>query len=586
MPTIPQYLTREQLPATSGLRGGVSQVPVIQQPGTQDTGPSALERSLGALPEALQQSGQLQERTEELQAHRQKAFDTIKGTSTSQDYRLEIAPAYEEWKKGDWETLPQRVRTEGERLMQDRGRDLSPYARMIFEERAKETLNIFQDRALAETTRRSGEVGNFTFARELQQAQEALAGAHTDYERLVAQGQMEEVGKRWVDSGLADGGKVASALKQTMDAVAVERVKTAIQADPEAMRDQLRAQTRGESTRADLPTAPPMHLGELAAEAWQVQQQRIGQAEHQERRADYQQAKQQEQAANEVRARLTSIRGTPDDVGAYDTLLAEVNKKAQGAHPTLSGEAQREFTTHLRSLRLAAMTPKQVDDVATEHKLGLMLDAADNDTDYASVRGMVIQQAGLLTPETRNRLLNTIYERKASGHVSRLNGYKQGMRAIIGGDIAESGMVTMMRGPLQEAEQFRLRNATTAYVLRMEELGRESRAQADAQGLQIGLELRTLHMDLPAREAKYNALPQFLQRMNPDETKGIKEEEEVVAVIAKLPQTPKALRQQYYEQWKAWRYSPITVENLAPKTPTPTISGGATPTPKRQLVQP
>jgi hypothetical protein len=586
VPTIPSFYTREALPATSGSRGGVSQVPVVQQPGTQDTGPSAMEKSLGVLPEALQQTGQLVARTEELGAHRQKAYDTIKGTSASQDYRLDMAPAYNEWRKGDWESLPDRVRTEGERLMKERGRDLTPYARAIYEQHAKETLNIFQDRALAERSKRADEAANFTFAREMQQAQEAIAGAHNDYERQVAKGQRDEVAKRWVDSGLADGVKVATILKNTDDAIDLEHNKMAIQANPEAMRDQYQAQLEGKATRADLPLAPPMHLAELAAEARQTHQQRLGHEEHVERRADYQHAKQQEQAANEIRGRLTSIRGTQEDLPAYDALLAEVNQKAQGAHPTISGEAQREFTTHIRSLRTAAANPRQVDDAKVEMKLGLMLDAADNEADYASVRSMVIQQAGMLTPETRNRLLNTIYERKASGHYSHLNGYKEGLRAIMGGDIAEGTMMAMFRGTMKEGDQLRMRNALTIYQTRMAELSGQSREQANADGLQIGLEIRRAYIDLPAREEKYKALPLPLQRTNPDETQGIADEQEALAIIAKLPQATKAMRQDIYDQWKAWRYSPVATESFAPKTPPPKISGGAPAPPKRQLVQP
>jgi hypothetical protein len=572
VPQIPQYLAREQLPTSSGVRGGVVNVPVVGQPGADTAGGAVLEKALGALPEAIESAGALQVKTEELQQHRQKAFDTINAKTQHQEWRLEMQPTYETLRQGDWQTLPERVEEEGKRLIEKRSQNLSPYAKALFEEDAKQSLAVFQQRAIEERIKRTEQATTFTFARELQQGQEALAKATNDYERQVAQGQLEETAKRFVDTGLVDGAKVAAALKQTKDAVAEEQVRTAIQADPANMRLQLQAQAKIASgvpdvaTDPNLPLAPPEKLAELTQYAWEIEHQRLAQQEHAEVWADRRLAKEQEQTAADLRARLTTILPTPENVAQYDALLAEVNQKAQGAHPAISGTHQQEFTNHIRTLRAAALHPREVDDGPTERRLTILLDAADNERDYNDVRAQVIQNAGMLKPETMKGMLSTIYERKQSGHYSQLHGYREGIRVIMGGDIAEGNYMAMLRGTMQEAEQVRLRNALDAYRAWAAETAKTSRDQVNSEGPIKALELRHTYMDVPDTEAKARRLP--LPLLGRDGKTPVQDRAEAIAIISKLPGTD-ASRQRVLQQWDDWRKGATP-----PATTTTPPSGG------------
>jgi len=532
--------------------------------GTEKAGGAVLDQSLTAIPEGLQQAGHLVVEAQALEAHRQKAFETLNATTQHQEFRPDLATAVDQLRQGgDWQQMPERVLEEGNRLIGERGAKLgTPYARALFEQHAKETLAVSYQHALDERTKRTEQVTTFTFAKELQHAQEAYAGATNDYDRMVAQGQLEDIGKRFVDSGLVDGAKVAVALKQTYDGMQAERVKAAIQVDPAGMRTQLLAQIRGGETRADLPLAPPDKVAELAHEAWQTQHQQLGEKEHAEHLADYHLGKQQEQAAADIRARLTVLQPIPESVPGYDALLKEVNQKAQGATPTISGQAQQEFTNHIRTLRAAALHPREVDDGPTERKLTILIDAADNDQDLQHARGVVIQNAGLLKPATFKTLLNSVYERQKADHYSLLPGYREGVRVIMGGDIAEGNYMAMLRGSMQETEQVRLRTTLDLYRSRMAEIATQSRAQANAEGPDIAIQLRREQMDVPAKEEKLKRLPLPLQ--GPDGKTGVIDEEQAKTIIQKMSNVTSADRQRIFEQWQQWHKS------AAPVTPSAT----------------
>jgi hypothetical protein len=543
-------------------------VPAVTQPGVQDSGPTALERTLGALPEAVQQAGGLAVKTEELQAHRQKVFDTLNGKERHQDFRLGLQPAYDQWRQNpDWQTLPERVTEEGGKLIETMGANLSPYARRIFQDDAKQTLAVFQQRAIEERTKRTEGATAFTFARELQQGQTALAQAQTPYEVLLAQGQLEETVKRFVETGLIDGVKAATALKGTYDAVADEQVLTAIEAQPSAMREQLHAQAAKQPTREDLPLSRPEKLAEHAQRAFEVEQQRINQREHAEKMAEVRWGKQQDQNAATIRAELSTILPTQENIARYDALLADVNAKAVGPQPQITGAAQQEFTNHIRILRATASHPRETDDGPTERDLIIKLDAANSERDYAVMRQMVVERSGLLKPETFQRFMNTIRERTVGSHYSQDAAYKEGTRIIYGSDIAEGTFVNIMRSSMAEDEQKRLRNAMDNYRQSFEELWKQDQALARSRASELALDMRYKYMDVPGKKALFDALPRQLQ--GPDGRSGITNEAEVDAIIQKGP-GDKAEKQREKDRWKKWYQS--RGEDVKPSP-----SGGTTP---------
>ena len=576
MPQIPQFYAREALPASGGqgARGGIVGVPAITQPGAQDSGATALEKSLGALPEALEQAGGLAVQAEELQAHRQKAFDTLNATKQKQDTITDFQTGYEVWKQGDWQTLPERTLEEGNKLIAERKAQLTtPYAQQLFEADAKHTLNVYHQKALEERTKRTESATAFTLARELQQAQEDLARATNPYEVLVAQGRIETTAQRFVDANLVDGVKMATLVKGTYDAVDDEQNLNAIAVNPAGMRQQYQAQIRKQATDPNLPLARPGKLAEFAEKAWQTEQQRIAAGEHVEKMADYRLGKQQERAAADIGARLSIILPIPENVNKYDEMLAEVNAASQGKEPLLNLNMQQHFQREIRTLRAAATHPRDTDDAATERTLINRLDAANNDRDYQAVRAMVIQSAGLLKPETTQRFLNTIRERTVSGHYSQDAAYKEGTRIIIGADIAEGNLVAVMKGFTQEDEQRRLRDAMDNYRSWFEGMWQQDQALARAQSGEKALEMRRTYMDIPGKEAKLQALP--LPLRGADGRTGVTDEGQADAIIDKLPGKDKAEKQRIKDQWKTWNQTYGEEAKKRQQSTTPQGTGGS-----------
>lgn len=551
MPTIPQYITREGLPATGGVRGGVLGLPVVQQPGLREQGASAFEQALGAPSEAVQTAGATLAQIDELKQRRQRAFDTLNGQKAEADWRIPMQQMSSRLLEEDYQTYPERLVEEGGKLIQEAGGPLTPYARAIFDKGAKEYLAALHMRALDTRTKRTEQDATYTFARQIQQAQTDYANATNDYDRMLAKGRLEENARLGVAAGLFNGEAAANAVKKATDAMDVQTVQQHIQVDPDAARIELMRQLKGEEASAGFPKVPREHMAQLHQEAVQVTEQRLRQAEHTERVGDYRFGKQQDQSAADIRGRLTTILPTPENVPQYDALLEEVNRKAQGLKPAISGAAQQEFTSHIRTLRAAALKPREVDDGPTERRLTILLDAADNDREYQDVRAQVVQSASLLKPETTQRFLNQIYERRQGGHYTQLNGYKEGIRVILGGDIAEGNYMAMLRGSLQEAEQARLRTALDVYRERMATLAGESRDQANADAPRIALEIRRAYMDVPAKEERLRRLPLPLQ--GPDGKSGVQDEEKARQIVNTLPHMSDAEKKRTMDQWKQWR---------------------------------
>lgn len=589
MPQIPSYLARQELPSSGGqgARGGIVGVPAITQPGAQDSGATALERSLGALPEALEQAGGLAVRTEELQAHRQKAFDTLNATQKKQDTITDFQTGYEVWKQGDWQTLPERTLEEGNKLIAERKAQLTtPYAQQLFEADAKHTLNVYHQKAIEERTKRTESTTAFTLARELQQAQQDLARATNPYEVLVAQGRIETTAQRFVAANLVDPVKMATMVQGTYDAVDDEQNLNAIQVNPAGMRQQYQAQIRKQATDPNLPQARPEKLAEFAEKAWQTEQQRIAQGEHVEKMADYRLGKQQERAAADISARLSIILPIQENVNKYDEMLAEVNAAAQGAQPLITFQQQQHFTSQIQSLRAAATHPRTVDDGPTERMLINRLDAANSPRDYEAVRMMVTQSASLLTPQRYEHFMNTIRERTVGGHYSQDAAYKEGMRVIIGADVAEGNLVAVMKGFTQEDEQRRLKDATDHYRQWFETTWQEDQALARAQSGEKALEMRRTYMEIPTKEAKLGALP--LPLRGPDGRTPVLDREQAIGIISKMPGYDAAGRQREVDKYDAWyrMYGEEAKRRQQPGTPQGGGGGSGTPGTYKQSTVP
>lgn len=563
MPRLPEYVPREGVPMSSGIGRGTVPVPVVGSPTADPQAQTAGIRAVGAVASALTESGTALMQAEEFRSRRQQAQDVLDSrTRVQTKFRQPMQARIDELRQGDYREFPEAVMREGNRLIQEVGAELSPGARRYFEEDANQLLSVMQQQAIGERTRRRDQDTAFAMQREVQDFQTTLLRTQDPFERMVAKGQLEQTMQRFVSTGLVDGAKAADVLQKTMDTAAVQDVQIAIQANPQGMRDQLLAQTRGEPTSPNLPTAPVEQLAALTQEATRVYAQALNFRENQEQAVQRRVTKLQKDSAIDLRAQLSELAPIQENVPQYDKLLTEVNTRARKGELT-EGD-QRELLGEVRQLKNAALNPPQRDDSTIERKLVIKLDAAQNPADLAQVRQEIVASAQSLKPETVQGFLGRVRERSRSDHWSNLPGVREGFRTLMGADVAEGSLVPQLRGLRAEAEQVRLRTALDIYRTQVQALaeGDAQRAgnseQANAQAPDLALRIRRQYVDVPGQEAKKAALPPVLQNV-PTEAEAIK-------VLSGLPGTP-AERLRLLERWK----------QAQPAEQAPQAPGGATP---------
>lgn len=566
MPRIPMHTAAALLPPVGGLPRGAVDIPTVQDPQANPAAFTATEQGLQTLGEGLGSAGVGLVRAQELEAVRRRADNTLSAKTKVQDFRLAAQETFEQEREGDYSTFPQRLTESLQRRMHEVGRDLSPDARALFEEDAKQYLPVYRAKADEYSTRRRAQLTTFTVTREIQQVQEFMARATDPAERALHQDHLEGLLEAFASTGLIDGAKAADVLTKTQDALRIQDVQTAIQANPDAMAVQLLAQARGEPTRDDLPTAPPAQLPQLAQQAQEVKRQRAAEVDRAEQRGDKALTKQQEAAEVRLRQQITELDPVPENLAQYDALLRTVNQQAIAGQ--IRPERQAELTNLTRVLRTAAAAPREANDPKAERDLTLLVYAADNPKDFADVHTAIVKRAHLLKPETYRTLLSQAEERSRTTHWSNLPGVRAGRQIILGGDINEGGQ-SQFRGAMAEAEQVRLREALDVYTTRIQELSGQSVHLANAQAPAIALEVRRTYMDLPQKEELLKRLPVPLQGQD---GQGVRDLATAQGVIQRLPHMTDAEKQRVFEQWMRWNY---IAPGSAPIVPTAPRGGQA-----------
>jgi hypothetical protein len=520
----------------------------------QDSGATALERSLGALPEAIEQAGGLAVRTEELQAHRQRAFDTQNATQQKQEFRLTIQPAYEEWKQQDWQTLPERVQEEGRKMIQAHAAQLkTPYAKALFEADATQLLAVFQQQAIAERTKRTEGNTAFLLGREVQQAQEALAKATTPYEVLVAQGHLEATVTRFVDTGLMGGAEGATLLKKTTDAVQDERVQVAIQADAQRMKVQLETQSgnvlRGDDpatgTDPNLPLARPEALAKQSQQAREVARAQFAEKEHQERYADYQRQKQQTQNSGELLTRLYKTAPIPDNVPTFQRIIEDAAKAIEtGAlDPTTGAHIMSTAQTHATA---AAKPPVQRDDPTVERTIAMAVYRAEAPQEFAQARE-ALTKAGVsqLTPETFGKLSDKLEQRERQAYWRARPAVQAGKDVILRGAVVPYG--GSLAGIMKPKQQQKLLQAMDAYEQQIATLAEQDIREADKRAVDMAWNVRIQFM----KPDKDDPAEEYL----PPEAQAAKTPHELATVLQKYRAQGWAdgTIAQILQNWHAWK---------------------------------
>ena len=285
MPTIPSYLAREQLPGSSGVRGGVVGVPVTPQPGAPELGPTALERSLGALPQAVEQAGELQVHTELLGAQRQKLQDHIDANTTRQDMRPQLATLLDTLRQGPYQTLAKDFLTQADALIAQGGQNLNPQARALYQEKVKDDRDILHSHALAIASQRRDEALALTTMTEVQNTMDQYHRAGSDAERLMLKNNLQSLLAGFVDNGGMKGEVAAKLMADTEHGINLEQARMAVRADPADALQSLSARMKGgEVTNSAIAQVGTQYVSDLWDEATKQLEHRVTLQDHEQAR--------------------------------------------------------------------------------------------------------------------------------------------------------------------------------------------------------------------------------------------------------------------------------------------------------------
>jgi hypothetical protein len=279
----------------------------------------------------------------------------------------------------------------------------------------------------------------------------------------------------------------------------------------------------------------------------------------------------QQQVEANIIARLSTLDPIPENVRALDSLVAEVNRSAQGAHPAIRQEAQMPLLHAIQSVKAAALKPREVDDAPTERTLTRQIDAADNARELAQARSAVVQAASLLKPTTYRTLLTTIRERTDASHYTNIKGFRDGMAILFGADVNESAYFAWMRQAADAETEERQRRAIDIFRAAFQRLATQSTAQANAEGTRMALEIRDTYILKPKRETDLKQLVQQAPTLAGPDGQGILEPEVARQAISQLPYLPDAERQRLFDQWQAWQRLQQPVAPAAPPPPAPSF---------------
>lgn len=549
MPQIPLYTAQGVLPTSTGLPRGASGVPVVPAALTGDPGASGLEQALAAPAEGLQGAGGAMVQAEALKLHRQRAFDVLNKETAHDEWQLAFQPRAAELRKENWQTYPERLEEEGKRLMEEHGTTLSPQARLMFEHKAKQTLSVFQQRALAERSAMTDQATLYRLSRNIQQAQEAMANAVTPYDREVAKGQFEDFTNELVATGLADGQRVADAQKKTYDAVKVQDVQNAIQRNPDAMVRQLDAQLAGTPTREDLPVAPVEQLATLRQQAGEVSNARFAQEEHRARYADYKRKQEQDRATIDLRANVYGTLPTPENVPTFQRLLTQAQQMMRNLE--IDEKDGTALINDARQMMLTAQKPREVDNPEVERQARTLAQTAEAPQQFTAARqflqSVMSPQHPQLKPETYSAIMDKIEQREKGAYWRNRPAVVAGKDVLMRGVLIPYGgsLAGMMKPEMQQKLQF----AMDAYEQELSTLlndPKQGTTALDRDAVDIAWKYRVQFL-------KPN--PDSAQEYLPPEVQAVQTPYELSVVLARLRGEgwSDGTIKQLIVNWQAWR---------------------------------
>jgi hypothetical protein len=404
---------------------------VVPQPGAQETGASALEKSLGTLPEAVQQSGQLAVRTEELQAHQRKAQDLLDSSTAQQDTRPQLQTLLTTLQEGPYQTLPKDFLEQGNALIAERAKTLNPQARALYVERAKGDLVPLHAAALQTYSQRRDENVIQSVTTELQWFQQQYQQAGSDFERAYHRESMESLLTSLRDAGLVKGSVVTKTLTDLDQGMQWTQAQTELRLRPkEALDDIVARMQGGPATNPAFQQIPPDKLPELFDDAQKRLTQKVTLKEAEHTRAKRQLQEQQEYRAGLYRNQLYTPGIT---VSTLMGLLDPIKKDFELG--LLSREDHTQLLGHIETLMHQQREEmyKDRDAPKVAQDLYIRIETAQTPEQLATIQGLVETNKDHLSSSTTQRMLARITERGEHNDPLNDNTAKEAQKLFLSG---------------------------------------------------------------------------------------------------------------------------------------------------------
>lgn len=517
MPVIPEYLSRQGLASSSETpRGGVG-IPVVGQPAADAAGQTAGSRGLDALGAGAGQAAGYLAQAEALRAHTTRAQDLLDSKTGLQTFRQALQPAYqEELNNPEYATLGSRVLARGKTLIDQHSATLrSPQAQALFREDAEQALTLTQQHALGEEGRRRQGAAQLMISREVQQAQESIARAQNDVDRLAAQNGLEDTLLRAVSVGLVDGAVAGKILTQTDEAVRFNNGAAIVRTNPARAITDLDALLRDPSAKVAFPAlsqVPPGKLPELYDTAVSQLKERVSADEHRAAAAKRHLQERQALTASTFQQRITGTTGVT--VADMVALLPELNQARQRGE--LGEQDYRQLTQDAQALigrlREDAYKDRDVPQVAQEAIL--RIEAAQTPGELDRARSYVQENTANLSTGRIQGLLETIRRRRDQENPLNNDVAKEARREFLSG-FFPGGIVPAVLEKIEPAIKTQSSAGLRTLNDELQRIYTEQGVTAmERQAIGIARELRESY--LPLEQAQVSSLlkglpPEYLQ---------------------------------------------------------------------------
>jgi hypothetical protein len=565
VPRIPSYVATETLPAASGMRSGVLSPPVGQDALVRDSGPTAVEQSLTALPQAAIVAG-------DLEARRAAAQALLDGKTQFQDLRPLLRDKLEDMKANSpYQTLPKDFLDEANQMIEARAQGLTGQARAIFVEAAKQELVPLHLEASRTYSDRRDQAATQSAITESNWFQKQYQQAGNDADRAYYKQGLTDLMTKYRDAGIFHGDTVAKFMIDLEEKTQVAQAHMLIRTKPsEALHDIYNRMNGKPATLPAIAEVPVTQLVPLFDEATKQLEHQVVWKEAENTRQKRALQEQQSMRASQYRDILYKPGITiPELVGLLEPLKEDrsLQKLGENDHAQLLGNIQ----TLMQKLQDDAYKDRDVPSIAKDAII--RIETAQTPDQLASVQQWLRTQVDNLSSGTLQARFAHIAQRMNADDPLNDDLGKEARRLFLSGAFP-GGIVPAVMDKLNDG----IKSKT---ALGLDLLNTELRDIYTTQGkeayrkqaLDVGRRFKDLFF--PESGQQQGGVPANL----PPTFEGIKYFEDAYAVLSGLD-LPQAARRQLFLQIKE-SYPRKPVE--APPFNIPQV-GGVPQVPALQLV--